>query len=433
MTGPSIPNQKPADVKRVPSQRTEAGPAPVPTEARPRPSELSLNRDWRAKALPTRDIIGQADALTLLLTLGNQHRLDASDASSEPWPNRNVLLIGPPGSGKTCIPKAVCAELGIPLAVIDSTDFAPPGSRLGRSLDEVFAEMLRAAGHNLRMAERGALLLEDLDKLAQGLSPDVSRHLQQAWLRFMDGRSGTVAHAHGTGHISSNRWWVIATGTFDDLERAQAKRASGGGIGFSSARVGSESKTTVPADLVACGLTPGLIGRFPFVCKLAAPTLQELVDATCLDNSAVGHWARQFRRAGIELNLTDDARWELANQARQLDLGVRGLGVILSTRLTALMACLPELRGRTRRVIVRSEHLKGGIMPEIVFGDPHYPLSDGHAQMPPTPDDEMPAELAQLFPQSLLPKRPARVSTSDSGGNRLASLEDLQPYLEEQP
>lgn len=71
--------------------------------------------------------------------------------------------------------------------MIDSTDFAPPGSRLGRSLDEVFAEMLRAAGHNLRMAERGALLLEDLDKLAQGLSPDVSRHLQQAWLRFMDG------------------------------------------------------------------------------------------------------------------------------------------------------------------------------------------------------------------------------------------------------
>lgn len=432
MTGPNNPSRRSTTPERVPTQPKGAGLPPSHGDGGPSVSDRSLKRDLAAQQLPTRSIVGQADTLALLLTLGHQHRQDGSEMPGDPSPNRNVLLIGPPGSGKTCLPRAVCAELGIPLAVIDSTDFAPPGSRLGRSLDEVFAEMLKAAGHNLRMAERGALLLEDVDKLALSLSPEVSRHLQQAWLRFMDGRSGTVAHAAGTGLISSNRWWVIATGTFEDLERAQAKRASGGGIGFCQARVGQDSQSIVPADLVSCGLTPGLIGRFPFLCRLTPPTVQELVDVTCLDNSAVGHWVRQFRRAGIDLELTEGARWELAKQAHALNLGMRGIAVVLSARLTPLMSNLPALRGRTSRVIIRAEHIKAAQMPEIVFGEPRFPTIDCQPHLTENSEDVMTEDLVRLFPPSLLPKRPARLSTFDSGTNRLATFADLKPFLEEQ-
>lgn len=80
-------------------------------------------------------------------------------APGRPRPGRGILLVGPPGCGKTLVARALAGELGVPLLEVD------PAALLSRWQGETE----RALGDVLARARRAApcvLFLDDLDALA---------------------------------------------------------------------------------------------------------------------------------------------------------------------------------------------------------------------------------------------------------------------------
>ncbi len=404
----------------------------LPTPA----AELSkcVNRELAARQKVLQQVVGQTEAVELLLALAYSHRRAqvATRNHSRNAPGRyNLLLIGPPGSGKSFLPQVVCEALGIACAVVDATGFAPAGSKLGRSMDEIFGEMLQAAAGKVRTARRGALLIENLDQLAQPTSGSVTNDVQHSWMRLLNGRSRSVSAAQGMAMLHSQGWWVIASGVFNGLDRVVSRRTQNGGLGFQAGRPAEANQDHFGAsDLVNFGLLSGLVARFPFVCELLPFSQADFVEISRLESSAVGQWVREFRDAGIQLEFSEEARQSLARQAIELKLGVGGLQAVLGGRLGRLMASLPCLRGKAQQVKVNVQAVEGEGQAEVILGPPLFPPRHEADEEPGAEEPgSLPPELEAVFPPETIPRRPARVTNSAQGMARLANLEDLRPYL----
>lgn len=389
--------------------------------------DVAVAAEQRARHALQTHVVGQKETTDLLLTLGLQH-LMGNPAPKEGTISascRNVLLIGPAGTGKTHLPQVICGQLGIPLAIVDAAGFGPSGSRYRRSIDEVFGEVLRAASGQIKRAERGALLIENLDQLIENVSTPGISELQQSWTRLFAGYARSVATEQGTSLLASNGWWIIGAGTFEGLRRAANRRTQGPELGFQSKAANlSHERFISPLDVVSIGLQPGLVARLPFLCELQPFTEAELIAVGKLDNSAVSQWVREFRQAGLMLEFSETARQELAREAMKLSLGARGLPAVLASRLGRLMADLPQLRTFAQRVIVTEELIRGSGALHIVEGPSLFPSGDS---LDANPEDKtiFPPELQNLFPPGSIPKRPARSSNSAEASGHLASIKEI--------
>lgn len=389
--------------------------------------DLAVAAEERARRALKTHVVGQKETSDLLLTLGLQHLMSAPSPKEGMISAscRNALLIGPAGTGKTHLPHIICEHLGIPLAIVDAAGFGPPGSRYRRSLDEVFGEVLRAANGQIKRAERGALLIENLDQLIESISMPGVSELQQSWTRLLAGYARSVATEQGTSPLASNGWWIIGAGTFEGLQRVVNRRALGPELGFQpKAAKFSNERFISPLDVVSLGLQPGLVARLPFLCDLQPFTEAELVALGKLDNSVVSQWVQEFRHAGVALEFSEAARQELAREAMKLNLGARGLPAILASRLGRLMADLPQLRTFAQRVLVTEDLIRGAEAVQIVEGPSLFPIGDS-LDLSTEDDTILPPDLQNLFPPGSIPKRPARSSHSAEASGRLASSKEI--------
>ena len=97
-------------------------------------------------------------------------------------------------------------------------------------------------------------------------------------------------------------------------------------------------KKVRPHDLVKFGLVPELVGRLPVI-----TVLEELdEDALCKiltepKNSLLKQYTKLFKLDGIELEVTDDAKREIAKLTIAQKTGARGLRAVVEKILTKLM------------------------------------------------------------------------------------------------
>jgi ATP-dependent protease Clp ATPase subunit len=132
--------------------------------------------EWKARCALARCVVGQEAVCRLLVALGLQHRFEPrvvpGGRSLRPA-DRAVMLIGGIGLGKTLIPSTILQVLEIPFVILDATTFMPPGMKNGRTHEEIF-EILRAASVcSPGGAERGVVIIENLDHLNRGPSQHV--------------------------------------------------------------------------------------------------------------------------------------------------------------------------------------------------------------------------------------------------------------------
>ncbi|KAJ5761030.1 hypothetical protein N7520_008186 [Penicillium odoratum] len=112
------------------------------------------------------------------------------DTSPLPLDKSNILLLGPSGVGKTLMAKTLARVLSVPFSISDCTPFTQAGY-IGEDAETCVHRLLAAANYDVEQAERGIIVLDEVDKIAAAKishGKDVGGEgVQQALLKIIEG------------------------------------------------------------------------------------------------------------------------------------------------------------------------------------------------------------------------------------------------------
>ncbi|KAE8710971.1 ATP-dependent Clp protease isoform 2 [Hibiscus syriacus] len=106
-------------------------------------------------------------------------------------------------------------------------------------------------------------------------------------------------------------------------------------------------------DLIAYGLIPEFVGRFPILVGLSALDEDQLVEVLMKPKNALGkQYKKMFSMSGVKLYFTEYALRLISKKAMAKNIGARGLRAILENILTEAMFEIPNTKVESHRVNV---------------------------------------------------------------------------------
>lgn len=283
----------------------------------------------------------------------------------------NMIYMGPTGCGKTETIRAIASFMELPYVIEDSSSFTSSGY-VGRDVDEILKDLLDAADGDLDKAQKGIVFLDEFDKLKKSTGgkngKDVSGEaVQQALLRLVEGGVHKVKKDKQTGStmdFNTDNVLFIAGGAFVGLEKIIADRlnkASGkANVGFGAALEKEQEQMynnliiqVKPEDLMAYGMIPEVLGRFPVLVPFKELSVETLVDILTEPKHAM---IKQFKEmykfeSNVELEFTDEALQLIASKAKEKKIGARGLRSVLEEVLDEVGFEYPSIKGLSKIII----------------------------------------------------------------------------------
>ncbi|GAB2283954.1 hypothetical protein Dimus_018435 [Dionaea muscipula] len=308
----------------------------------------------------------------------------------------NVLLIGPTGSGKTLLAKTLARLVNVPFVIADATTLTQAGY-VGEDVESILQKLLTVSEFNTEVAQQGIVYIDEVDKITKkaessNVGRDVSGEgVQQALLKMLEGTIVNVPdktsrkHSRGDSiQMNTKDILFICGGAFVDLEKTISERRHDSSIGFgapvrANMRSGAVTSAVVASsllesaesdDLIAYGLIPEFVGRFPILVTLSALSEEQLVQVLMEPRNALGkQYRKMFKMNNVKLHMTEGALRLMAKKSMAKNTGARGLRSILETILNEAMFEVPDLKtGRDRVDAVLIDEEAVGSINEIGCG-----------------------------------------------------------------
>ncbi len=296
----------------------------------------------------------------------------------------NILLMGPTGTGKTLLARALATFLDVPFAIADATVLTEAGY-VGEDVENILVRLLQAADYDVEATEAGIIYVDEIDKISRrsanaSITRDVSGEgVQQALLKILEGTVAQVPPKGGRKHpeqplisINTKNILFIVGGAFEGIEEIIARRRKKTLLGFSTFDE-EESKlkgaallqVVEPEDLLQYGLIPELIGRLPVVAALEDLS-REALHSILLEprNALVKQYHKMFELEGVELVIEEKALDAIIDEAQKYGTGARALRRSMEKVMQDIMFELPDWDGIKKCVITKSV-VTGGKRPRL--------------------------------------------------------------------
>jgi ATP-dependent Clp protease ATP-binding subunit ClpX len=283
----------------------------------------------------------------------------------------NMIYMGPTGSGKTEVVRALSSLMDLPYVIEDSSSFTSSGY-VGRDVDEILKDLLDAADGDIEKAQKGIVFLDEIDKIKKTSGgkngKDVGGEaVQQALLRLVEGGTHKVVKNKQMGttiDFNTDNVLFIAGGAFVGLEKIIAdrvnKQSGKANVGFGAALAAEQEANfnelilqVKPEDLMAFGLIPEMLGRFPVLVPFKELSVNTLKNILTEPKHAI---IKQFKEmyafdTEIDLEFTDGALTEIATRAKAKKIGARGLRSVIEETLSDVGFEYPSIEGLTKIII----------------------------------------------------------------------------------
>jgi ATP-dependent Clp protease ATP-binding subunit ClpX len=263
-----------------------------------------------AQLLSTFDeqVVGQRPAKRAMVAALRQQALRLSAAETTMTPLR-LLLVGPTGSGKTTLGRAMCSISQVPSYHVDVSRLSESGY-VGDDIENLLSGLLQAADELQDWAEQGLIFLDGLEKLraehplnkARDISGD---SVQRELIRLLDGLLARVP-------VNSHRRHPQATSLHfrtDRLLIAGAVR-----LDTDELPPGAMDREIRDA-LRAAGIRSELLSRFDRVIRLSRPEVEAMVAILEHPTGLIAEARRAVEALGGSLHYTPEALRRLARVA----------------------------------------------------------------------------------------------------------------------
>ncbi len=257
----------------------------------------------------------------------------------------NIIALGESGNGKTAIIKLLAEIFNVPVVIEDATRFTEAGY-FGPSADDMIKDLYKAAGDNIRKAERGILVIDEGDK--KDASKDAGRDVSGeqvlfSLLKILEGTKVPITEPDGDmlGYMDTSRVTIIFIGAFPSLPKIREKRINGKGVmGFNTGAAQDvvKNKGYIPEDFIQAGFSKEFIGRFDMIIELNKLTVADLQDITRNSKkSTLLSYVKALGDKGIKVNYADEIIYEIAEEAAKLKIGARGIKTVVQEMFKNIM------------------------------------------------------------------------------------------------
>ena len=267
-------------------------------------------------------IISQDEQIMQILTslFKNQKVIESDlDINLMAKLKENILIYGSTGTGKTEILKRISKLYNIPIVIEDATSLSETGYT-GRNITDMLEDLCSAANGDIKLAEKGILVIDEFDKLAEK-SGDNQSHVsrlgvQRSLLKLLD---GTLFYFDNK-KFDSSKLTIVGVGAFTGITN------------------GDDYKELTTEDFMNYGIMRELIGRFSKTIAMNPLEKEDIIKILKnSDFSPLNTYKKLFEILQVQFEFTDDFIEYIADLAIAKKSGARSLKTVFDECISSAL------------------------------------------------------------------------------------------------
>ncbi|MBP3635043.1 MAG: AAA family ATPase [Bacilli bacterium] len=231
----------------------------------------------------------------------------------------NILIYGSTGTGKTEILKRISKLYNIPIVIEDATALSETGYQ-GRKITDMLEDLCHAADNNIELAEKGILVIDEFDKLAEK-SGDSQSHVsrlgvQRSLLKLLD---GTLFYFEDK-KFDTSKLTVVGLGAFTGITE------------------GDDYKQLTADDFMKYGIMRELIGRFSKTIAMNPLSKEDIIKILKeSDFSPLNTYKKLFDMLEVNFDFSDEFIEYIAELAIAKQSGARSLKTVFDDCISSAL------------------------------------------------------------------------------------------------